>query len=367
MKVLHLGKYYPPFAGGIETVLQNICEGIKDKCDLTVIVSNTYNKTEIHNTNFRLIKTAAIKNMNSLPISPGYFFAVKTNKADIYHVHNPNPLAELSALMLNKKAKIVSHFHSDIVKQKYAKKIYSPFLYKYYDRADIIIAPTPKHITSSENINLLNKKCVVIPYGIDDAKYYSLNDHQESRVSNLKSSGKPVLLYVGRLVYYKGIEYLLNAMLKIDAILFIVGVGPLETRLKEIVNKNKLNRKVIFAGNVDDLSLVAYYHAADIFILPSIGKGEMFGMVQLEAMASSKPVISTELGTGVSWVNQNGKTGIVVEPKNSDALIEAVNYLINNPEIRTKMGSEGKKRVQENFTITKMNEAIMNLYRSLVN
>jgi rhamnosyl/mannosyltransferase len=165
------------------------------------------------------------------------------------------------------------------------------------------------------------------------------------------------------LVSYKGLEILVRALEDSKARLWIVGAGPLEDSLKSFVKQKGLAERVVFLGQVSESDLVAYYHACDVFVLPSITNAEMFGVVQLEAMACRKPVISTDLPTGVSWVNQHLKTGFVVPPNNVAELANAIQILLNNPALRQEMGEAGRRRVEQQFTSAKMAEAMLQVYQ----
>ena len=364
MKVLQVGKFYPPYRGGMETVLKNLCEGLESEVDIAVLVANTSFKTSRENLTYPVTRAASLGNFFSTSLCPTFPYWMKKIDADIIHIHMPNPLAEMSYLMLNNKYKLVTHFHSVIERQKHLMPLYGPFLNKFFDKADRIIAPTPNHITISPLMTLFREKCEVIPFGIS-LNEFKLDDEQAAKVSKLKGE-LPTLLFVGRLVYYKGLDILIRVMSNIKARLWIVGTGPLESLLKKITADLNLQQKIDFLGDVKHRDLVCYYHACDIFVLPSIANSEMFGIVQLEAMACKKPVIATNLPTGVSWVNQDGVTGVLVPPGDIDALSQAARMLIENPSLCNKMGKAGRKRVEENFTRDKMVKGILKVYKEII-
>jgi rhamnosyl/mannosyltransferase len=178
--------------------------------------------------------------------------------------------------------------------------------------------PTPRHIEISRFVSKYREKCRVVPYGIQ-ASRFELDETGHKKVNELRD-GLPSVLCVGRLVSYKGVEFLIRALEGIKARLWIIGTGPLDGSLRTLTQEKKLADRVEFLGRVSEQDLVAYYHACDVVVLPSITNAEMFGVVQLEAMACRKPVISTNLPTGVSWVNQHAKTGYVVSPGNAEEL-----------------------------------------------
>jgi len=199
----------------------------------------------------------------------------------------------------------------------------------------------------------------------DNGIFSLLFDTLPDKIIEIKKQiGSPIVLFVGRLVYYKGVEYLIRAFKNINAQLVLVGSGPLENDLKHLAKDLEIEERVHFLNNIPDADLKAFYHACDIFVLPSIEKTECFGLVQLEAMACGKPVISTNLPTGVPWINQHKKTGLVVPPKDVEALHQAIVFLLENEKLRNEYGKNGQERVKE-FTIDLMVEKINNLYLSL--
>jgi len=366
ISVLQVGKYYPPYSGGMETVLKIICEGISNKVCLKLLVSNTKFSTQIENHGFPLYKAGRIANIYSLSICPSFPRWIKKLDSDIIHIHVPNPLAELSYLVNNLKGKLIVHFHSDIVRQKIFMPIYKSVLLKFFDKAEAIIIPTPNHLKYSKFLKNFSNKCSVIPFGIDVNAFKFSQELSEEKEKKKSKEDLPILLFVGRLVYYKGLDYLITAMNHINAKLFIVGQGPLEKQLVQLVKSLKIEDKVFFLGNLSQTEMIFYYHFCDVFVLPSIASSEMFGVVQLEAMACGKPVLSTDLKSGVPWVNQHEKTGLVVPPKNVGAIVDAVNLLLMNDDLRNLYGMNGKKRVEELFTLESMTDKILKLYKTII-
>jgi rhamnosyl/mannosyltransferase len=205
----------------------------------------------------------------------------------------------------------------------------------------------------------------VVPYGISIEKF-NLTPATVKRAGDLRT-GPPIILFIGRLVYYKGLEYLIQAMSGLEAQLWIIGTGPLEAELKQQTEQLHLQGKVKFLGNVPDEDIPAYYHACDIFALPSTANSEMFGIVQLEAAACRKPVVSTSLPTGISWVNQHDVTGLLVSPGDVNALNAALKKLLNNRSLREDMGEAGRTRVEAEFTASRMAAEILEVYRGISN
>lgn len=364
MKVLQLGKFYHPYRGGIETVLKGLCEGLKSHVDLHVLVSNTVPRTVHEQCDFTITRVASWGTILSSSITPTLPQWVLRVSADLIHVHLPNPLAEMSCLIACRKMPIVAHFHSDIVRQKSMLKLYAPFLERFYSIAACIIVPTPNHISISPFVRRFHKKCHVVPYGIT-LEQFDLTEPLRRKRDRLRGQ-KSIILFTGRLVYYKGLEYLLKAMLAIDAELWIIGAGTLERWLQEMSQHLGLQEKVQFLGEISEEDLPAYYHAADVFVLPSVENSEMFGMVLLEAMACKKPVVCTDLPTGVSWVNQHGVTGLRVPPRSPQGLADAINMLLRNDSLRAEMGEAGRRRVESDFTSAKMAERVFEIYKDVI-
>ena len=230
--------------------------------------------------------------------------------------------------------------------------------------SDRIIATSPKYIDTSPFLQNFRDKCSVIPLGIDIERF---NNPDTSPAYEIRKryDGSEILLFVGRLRYFKGLRYLIEAMEHIDARLLIIGTGPEESALKSMASGKNSSGKIIFLGDVSDQELPAYYAASDIFVLPSSHRSEAFGTVLIEAMASGKPVISTELGTGTSFININGETGFVVSPRSPESLSLAIRNLLKDAELRLRMGRNARERAKE-FSRDITSESVLKLYREVL-
>jgi len=370
MKVVQVNKLYYPFVGGVEKVVYDISNEIKNSVDVEVLVCNTENKLvkeEIEDV--KVTRTASLGIYFSMPVSLSFPKYLRSYDADIYHFHFPFPLADISYMLGRKiKGKVVVTWHSDIVKQKLMLKFYGPILRRFLKKhADVILATSPQLIESSPFLSEVKDKCKVVPLGIDVDKY-KITETVNQNVDKIHEKyGDNLILFVGRLIYYKGVEYLVRAMENVSkGKLLIVGEGKLKDELISLTKELNLEDKIEFLGKASDEELISYYHACDLFVLPSIAKSEAFGLVQLESMACGKPVISTNLPTGVPFVNENGKTGIVVEPENSAQLSEAINELMNDDNKRQQYGQYAKDRVEKVFTREKMAENVLDIYKELL-
>jgi glycosyltransferase involved in cell wall biosynthesis len=289
------------------------------------------------------------------------FALLRREQPDIVHLQFPYPWGEIANYFSGRARKTVMTYQSDIVRQKYLKVVYAPLMERVLGRVDAIIATSPNYLASSPVLSRFTDKCVVIPLGIDPTPFENARSH------TLAHSQTPVLLFVGRLRYYKGLEYLLEALCELPrAQLIVVGTGPMDRAWRAHARRLGVDDRVVFVGAVRDAELPAYYAACDIFVLPSSERSEAFGLVQLEAMAAGKPVVSTELGTGTSFVNADGETGLVVPARDARALAAAITRLIDEPALRARMGAAGRARVLREFTAEKMVDQIMAVYDNLI-
>jgi rhamnosyl/mannosyltransferase len=223
-----------------------------------------------------------------------------------------------------------------------------------YRRASCVIVSSPR-LADHSRIARLARRVVVIPFGIKLDPYLNsdLPDSPGSEALRAQYS-LPLVLCVGRLVYYKGVDVLIKAMRMCPGTLLVIGTGPMEHKLRQLAVQLGIESRVKFMGHVSSEDLVNLYHAADLFVLPSTQPTEAFGVVQIEAMACGLPVVSTDLPTGVPWVNQNGVTGLIVPPGDPDALAAAINQLFDDQALRSRMGEAGKRRAVEQFSAERM-------------
>ena len=366
VRVLQIGKFYPPHRGGMESVLYDLCHVLKDKVDLGVLVANGQGGTCIETKNgLKVVRVGSFGTIFSTSICPSMACWIKRFRPDIVQIHHPNPMADISYLLSNQPGKLVVLYQSDIVRQRITNMLYGPFLMRMLKKAHRIIVTSPNYLASSPLLRRFEEKCVVIPLGIDLQKFDRTGCEKE--IAAIRSRyGCGIVLFVGRLASYKGLPYLLEAMRKVSGQLLIIGRGKLERDLRNYVERNTLSPKIHFLGELGEGEIVPLFHACDLLVLPSITRNEAFGVVQLEAMACGKPVVSTQLETGVPFVNQSGKTGIVVPPGDSEALAKAINLLLGDEKLRARMGIEGRKRVESQFTKENMGHETLKLYEEIL-
>lgn len=377
MKILQTNKAYYPKVGGIETTITTLSEGLVNKYDedVNVLTCNQIKSlktinTKINGVNIRYVPTYNF--LASLPLSPGYFKEFTKYSGDILHIHEPFPLADFSFLLFPKLksnfSKIVVSWHSDIIRQKWVLLFYKKYLLNFLKGVDKIIVSNPNMINNSDFLPFFKEKIEVIPIGVNINWTNSCSKSDDLSKEIRIANKAPLALFVGRLVYYKGIEYLIEAISLVpDISLVIIGSGPLEKKIFEVINRLNLNSRIKIIPEVDEITLHAYFKVCDLFILPSVEKSETYGIVQIEAMACGKPVICTDLGTGTTFINQNEKTGLVVPPRNSKLLAEAINRLLSNDDLRRNLGTYAKERAFKDFTDEKMVAETYKVYQKLLN
>ncbi len=256
---------------------------------------------------------------------------------------------------------LVFTYHCDIVRQRLMGSAFSSILHRALDRASAIIATSHSYMESSLVLQAHREKCHVIPLGIPLEKFHTPDSHIVDWIRN--QYGPSIIVAVGRLVAYKGFEYLIRAMTKVDGHLLLIGNGPLRAELEAIARQLGLFERVTILSGVADV--VPYYHAADVFVLPSINRSEAFGLVQIEAMACGTPVVNTQLDSGVPFVSRHDESGITVPPCDSDSLAAAIQMLLRNPEMRMRMGAAGKVRLHAEFNVELMARKTLSIYKAV--
>ena len=373
MKVLHLGKFDGD-VGGIERHLRELLRAMPADVKVVNLVANDRWATDSHQRNgYETVRVATAGALASVALAPSMPIVArrlhKQHKFDVVHLHFPDPLGHLTAMTLPRNVRRVISWHSDIVKQQWALSVYSPVLDAFVRDADALIGATPHHFASSSQIPVGRPGQIreIIPYGFDPEVLATSAESHVKREELLRArSALPVIFSVGRHVYYKGLDNLIRAMQSLDAELWIGGRGPLTTTLIRLAHDLGLAGRVKFVGFIPDPLLVAYFEACDVFCMPSVERSEQFGLVQLEAMYCGKPIVTTRLGTGVEYVTLHGETGLLVPPKDPQALADALRTLLANPTLRERMGAAGQRRVKEVFSVTQMVRKTVDVYQRVL-
>lgn len=371
LRVLQVGRYFPPHVGGVETLVYNLTSGLNARgiqCD--VLCSNkeaVYQLDEFDR--FKVHRTRSYGQVLSVSITPQLIskFRKICSQFDIVHLHHPDPIATAALFFAQPSCKVVIHWHSDILRQKIPLILFKPLQSWMLGRADAIIATSPNYASGSAHLAPFREKVHVIPIGITplDAK----SSRKEIQVNKTWAGKRKVVFSLGRLVYYKGFEQLIDAADFLDDtyLILIGGSGPLKRRLENRIAAKRLGEKVRFLGEIPPEELAAYYDLADIFCLPSTYKTEAFGIVLLEAMSFGKPLVTTNLpDSGISWVNQDQVTGLTVPPNDAKQLAQAIKKIASDESLARQFSTAARKRFYEKFTSETMVESTVRLYASIM-
>lgn len=368
MKIVHVYKdYHPPVRGGIEQTVERFArEQAAEGHEVHVLVSASGGRRTVHETvaGVHVHRVAEWARALSSPICPAFGAELDRLSADLWHLHFPNPIGELTWLARPREGALLVTYYADVVRQKLLMPLYAPLVHRLLRRADLVHVISPRALERTDSlVHAHREKCRVVPLGVDADAFLEIDRGSAAAEELRRRYGGPFVLFVGRLRYYKGLGVLLDAMAKADARAVIVGDGPMEASLREQAGRLALGDKVVFAGAVSDDELRAHLAAAAVGVLPSIHPSEAFGLSMVEYLASGMPAICTELGTGTTFVNAEGETGLVVPPGDPAALAAAIDTLMRDPEARRRMGEGGRARVRELFTTGAMMRGMTGVYR----
>ncbi len=369
-RVVHVYKdFWPPVLGGIERSINWMVGGLAGEYDFTVLVnSRTRHTREREWEGVRIIEVGEWGRAFSAPLSPGFPLWLRRLHADIWHFHLPNPTADVSWLLARPPGRVVATYHSDIVRQRWALRVYGPLLRAFLRRCDAILPTSDRLVANSPFLAPLAAKCRPVPLGMPLDPYRRTVDSARAvREIKRRHKGFPLLLFVGRLRYYKGLQFMVSALRSLPNVRFLViGEGPEGESLARLAKELGVDDRVEFLGERTDAEVAIHLQAADIFVLPSHLPSEAFGLSQVEAMASGTPVVSTDLPTGVPYVNRHGETGLVVPPGDDEALADAIRLLLDDPNRRFQMGENALRRAHEEFSREAMCARIHAVYKDIL-
>lgn len=354
MRILHLAKYYWPRSGGMERVVQDLAEGAAAAGhEVSVVAVESRIGGRVGGQRSTVTRVFSFGALGSEEIAPGYLTAAR-RRADVIHVHHPHPLADVASLLRSRRTPLVVTQHQD--GRAPGHKLLARAVLR---RAAAVVVPSRAHLALSQELEGFENKLEVIPFGIDETRW--------ADVPRRPLDAPPKAIFIGRLVKFKGLDVLLRALERVpDLRLDIVGAGPEGPRLKTLAQALALADRVRFFGEYPDDDLPRRMAEADFLVLPSVTIDEMFGLVVLEAMAASRPVITTAVPTGVREVNLPGETGLEVPVHDVRSLAEALDTLTRDPFKREKMGDAGRARVEKFFTRQLMTERHLALYERVV-
>ena len=380
MKILHIGKYFPPYAGGMEHYLRDLMaaqvrQGIEPAAlvhQSDISFSSVDESFPAGEQQLPITRAAVWARLLFTPISPTFPWLlrrlIKQQQPDILHLHMPN-VSVFWALLLPGARKIpwVVHWHADVLASTHSiglrlfYNLYRPFERAVLNRAAAIIATSPPYLASSEPLARYREKCHVVPLGLDPAKL-----PEPATPPAARSPDAPLrVLAIGRLTYYKGFEYLIRAAAVADHTeIHLVGKGDQEDKLKALTRELKLEDRVIFHGHLSNEQLAEQLRACDCLCLPSIERTEAFGMVLLEAMYCGKATIVSDVpGSGMGWVVGDDQTGLLVPPAHRAALAESLRILDQNHDKILRLGGKGREKFNRLFHVDKSSSGVTGVYQ----
>lgn len=371
IRALTFGRFADSDYGGLERYVFALASSLRDDVHFTNIVALRGPPPDIAMAG-KTVYAKPIASLGNTPICPGMVWQARRlhrlDPFDIAHLQFPaDPMAHAAMSMLPATVKRVITWHSDIVRQKSLLRLYRPFLDRLLQSADAIILPTPAHLAASGQLDVVRSsgKFSVVPFGFDLSRFQARPPGAEA--IRARHPGRLLVFALGRHVYYKGFEYLIEALRDVPDVHFILGGrGPLTEELQDRAAQLGLGGRIEFAGRIPDAELPAYYHACDVFCMPSVERSEAFGIVQIEAMACGRPVVCCELHNGVTWVNRDGETGLVVPPANARALANALIRLRDDDALRAELGAGARARALAEFSEEVMAHRTLEVYRSVL-
>ena len=368
MRILHFYKtYHPDSFGGIEQVIYQLAEGgTAYGIEAEVLYLSAQGPSRNQQVGKHISHSAKLDfQLASSSFSWSAFqdFARLAREVDLVHYHFPWPFMDMVhfASRLNKPT--VVSYHSDIIKQKHLLRLYRPLMNRFLSSMNRIVAASPNYLHSSTVLQDHADKVCVIPYGLDRNTYAQPD---EQRLATWKARvGERFFLFVGVLRYYKGLHILLDAMASTPYAVVIAGAGPIEQELKAHALRLGL-QNLHFVGQVSEEDKAALFNLCYAVTFPSHLRSEAFGISLLEGAMYGKPLISSEIGTGTTYINIDGETGLVVPPSAPLALRQAMKTLWDNPSLAHRMGLAAQQRYEQLFTSERMTEAYATLYRDVL-
>lgn len=364
--VLHIFKiYYPDLFGGTLTVIRDICASLKDAFASAVLVcSQSAERREIVVNDVPVERVRSFGNVLSLPAAPAYPWRLWQTiaKHDLLALHAPFPLADIVfALGFGRKRPLVVHWHADIVSHAGLRWFIEPLMRRTLRQAKAIIVSDRVLVDETPLLREFEDKCHVVPFGIDTSVY----DWPKIEPHHVNDRGRLVLA-CGRLVPYKGFDVLIRAAVNRPFEVWIIGEGAERPRLEQLIAELGLGERVRLLGSVNDCERIKLMCLADVFVMPSVTNAETFGLVQLEAMAAGRPVVNTALDTAVPRVARHGMEAITVPPGDAEALGEAIDALISDPDRRRRLGLSARARAVSRYSATAFKAGMESVYRAAV-
>lgn len=368
MKILQLGKFYP-IKGGVEKVMYDLMLGLSGRgvqCDMLCASFEGKSMSIRLNDNARLMATSTLVQKAATMISPSMVHRLSAiaGEYDVIHVHHPDPMACMALSMSGYRGKVVLHWHSDILKQRVLLKMYKPLQKWLIGRADIIVGTSPVYVKESPFLQHVQHKITHLPIGVPPMQPMP----GASETLHGRYPGKKIVFTLGRLVEYKGYESLIEAAKELGDgyVVLIGGTGPLKEKLQRKIAELGLTGRVKLLGYLRDEEVPLYFNGCDLFCLSSVMKTEAFGIVQIEAMSCGKPVVATKIPhSGVSWVNEDGVSGLNAEPGDAVSLASCIRGVLEDKDTYARFCQGARARYEQLFTQEKMIDKCVEIYERL--
>ncbi len=369
MKLLILGKYYAPVRGGIETHTRDLALAAAEDFEVRVLVHNDGPQTVVEQVDgVELVRAGTIARPLKQPISPAVFRYVRDFAPDIIHLHAPNVWATLAAAVGGAKARLVITHHADIVGREPVRSAALVLYRNLVRRSDALVVSASRNFKFSRDLRGVDVEPSIIPFCLPRPEFADETGFlaEAAALKRQVFGDRPVAAFVGRLVPYKGVSVLLDALAKVpESAAVLVGAGPLEATLRSQAERLGLQDRIHFAGACDDRTKALWLAACDMFVLPSITSAEAFGIVQVEAMLFGKPIITTWLPSGVPEVGIPGETSLVVPPADTQALADAIRSLSEDPDLGRRLGRAGLARAEDIYSPETFRRSVLELYGRL--
>ena len=357
-KILHISKYYFPYHGGLEDIARSIVIEMREKYEQRVVCFNHTHTGTIRSTEdgVEVVRINAPLTISSQPISFSYLQVlrqeIRSFRPDIIHVHFPNPLVGLFLLLIPLDGiRLIIHWHSDILGKQVLYRLYRPLEQRILQRADAILVTSPQYKEYSAPLRKFSEKIHILPNIVHEPKLlFQPEDKQAVKRIKDHFSEKKIVFFLGRHVPYKGVDILLQSVpyLSDTCVVVIGGTGEQTAYWQQLAAP--YGDKVQFVGELHDDEKRRFLYASDVFAFPSIDRREAFGVALTEALYCGAPAVSFRIeGSGSMWVNQNGKTGIVVENIDPHAFAEAINTLIQDDVLRARYSKAAHQWIKKNF------------------
>lgn len=381
MRILHIGKFYPPFAGGMEHFLADLLpsqqalglevaalvhhEGpgwrgsIPAKGDLPPLI----------------YRAPCLGRILYVPLSPTFPWwlnrVIRDFAPDLLHLHLPNTSA-FSAFLLPRARRLpwIVHWHADVVASTIDRRLalayglYRPFEQRLLRRSQAVIATSPSYLAASQALQPWRNRCVTIPLGLDPGRLQLPDTEGLVQALTLWGDTSLRVLAIGRLTYYKGHEVLIRASASLPGVrTLIIGGGEYRQRLERLIQTLNLDGSVQLTGYLSEAEIAALLASCDLVCLPSLERTEAFGLVLLEAMRYAKPVVVSDIpGSGAPWLVRRAQNGLLSHPGDVRSLAAALAELQAHPERRQQLGVAGALALEQEFGIQPVAVAIGRLY-----